>query len=360
MHASSWILALVALVWGAVCVASFAPAPLSSLLSRPATGRLDRTTLFSTPIKEDETKKEEQETDTAMKKGYVNGDAHATAEDPSNRNSESDADGLPWWWELVWKLEMMKTGEPGTEITFGDSANVFRTNIEQIYGGYPSLDGCPLAEGALDTIADGTMFVGLQNYNNNYGSPYKLCFGPKSFLVVSDPVQAKHILSTNNKLYDKGILAEILEPIMGKGLIPADPETWSVRRRQIVPAFHKAWLEHMVGLFGFCNQPLIASLEKISEGDRKAEMETYFCSVALDIIGLSVFNYNFGSVTKESPVIKAVYSALVESEHRSMTPGMCWDYCRTREISDLACHFLLLAQTSILKHTSLTHSQLLL
>lgn len=23
------------------------------------------------------------------------------------------------------------------------------------------------------------------------------------------------------------------------GLIPADPETWSVRRRQIVPAFHK-------------------------------------------------------------------------------------------------------------------------
>ncbi len=26
---------------------------------------------------------------------------------------------------------------------------------------------------------------------------------------------------------------------MGKGLIPADPETWSVRRRQIVPAFHK-------------------------------------------------------------------------------------------------------------------------
>lgn len=37
----------------------------------------------------------------------------------------------------------------------------------------------------------------------------------------------------------KGVLAEILEPIMGKGLIPADPETWSVRRRQIVPAFHK-------------------------------------------------------------------------------------------------------------------------
>ena len=49
-----------------------------------------------------------------------------------------------------------------------------------------------------------------------------------------------------------------------------------------------------------------------------------FCSVALDIIGKSVFNYDFGSVTKESPVIKAVYSALVETEHRSMTPAPYW------------------------------------
>lgn len=43
------------------------------------------------------------------------------------------------------------------------------------------------------------------------------------------------------------------------------------------------------------------------------------------IIVLSVFNYEFGSVTNESPVIKAVYSALVEAEHRSMTPAPYWD-----------------------------------
>lgn len=45
-------------------------------------------------------------------------------------------------------------------------------------------------------------------------SPYKLCFGPKSFLVISDPVQARHILRDANVNYDKGVLAEILEPIM--------------------------------------------------------------------------------------------------------------------------------------------------
>uniref|UniRef100_A0A7S2K124 Cytochrome P450 n=1 Tax=Leptocylindrus danicus TaxID=163516 RepID=A0A7S2K124_9STRA len=54
-------------------------------------------------------------------------------------------------------------------------------------------------------------------------------------------------------------------------------------------------------------------------------MEEKFCSVALDIIGKAVFNYEFGSVTNESPVIKAVYSALLEAEHRSMTPAPYWD-----------------------------------
>ncbi len=81
----------------------------------------------------------------------------------------------------------------------------------------------------------------------------------------------------------------------------------------------------MVGLFGYCNGPLITSLNKLAEGDKKVEMEEKFCSVALDIIGKSVFNYEFDSVTTESPVIKAVYRALVEAEHRSMTPAPYWN-----------------------------------
>jgi cytochrome P450 family 97 subfamily B polypeptide 3 len=39
-------------------------------------------------------------------------------------------------------------------------------------------------------------------------------------------------------------------------------------------------------------------------------MEAEFLSLGLDIIGLGVFNYPFGSITAESPVIKAVYGVL--------------------------------------------------
>ena len=75
--------------------------------------------------------------------------------------------------------------------------------------------------------------------------------------------------------YDKGVLAEILEPIMGKGLIPADLETWKPRRRAIVPAFHKAYLDAMVAMFGRCTHETICSLDALTAGGSPV---THCCS----------------------------------------------------------------------------------
>lgn len=104
---------------------------------------------------------------------------------------------------------------------------------------------------------------------------------------------------------------------MGKGLIPADPETWKVRRRAIVPGFHKAWLNRMMRLFAECANTLVAETQTAANSGAVLDMEEKFCSVSLDIIGRAVFNYDFGSVSDESPVIKAVYRVLREAEHRS-------------------------------------------
>ena len=52
---------------------------------------------------------------------------------------------------------------------------------------------------------------------------------------------------------------------MGKGLIPADLETWKPRRRAIVPAFHKAYLKAMVSMFADCTQRSIDKLTKLTE-----------------------------------------------------------------------------------------------
>lgn len=39
------------------------------------------------------------------------------------------------------------------------------------------------------------------------------------------------------------------------------------------------------------------------------DMEVEFLNLGLDIIGLGVFNYEFGSITRESPVIKVAMLA---------------------------------------------------
>ncbi|CAJ1368838.1 unnamed protein product [Effrenium voratum] len=219
-------------------------------------------------------------------------------------------------------------GKKGEPLSLGDTMHVFRTNIEQIFGGEPSYDGAPLATGDLASagLTDGTMYLGLQKYQEGFGDVYKLCFGPKSFMVVSDPQILKHILRENVFNYDKGVLGEVLEDVMGKGLIPADFETWRVRRRAIVPGFHQKWLNFQVSEFGRAGQLLVKSLRTAAAAGKAVDMEERFGSVALDIIGKSVFNYEFGSVEGESPVVKAAIQSLREVEHRAQTPLQYWKF----------------------------------
>jgi cytochrome P450 len=96
-----------------------------------------------------------------------------------------------------------------------------------------------------------------------------------------------------------------------------------VRRRAIVPAFHKRWLNSMIGLFSERSEILLDDLEK--KQDKVVDMEERFGSVTLDIIGKAVFNYDFGSVTNESPIVKAVYRVLREAEHRSSSFIPYWN-----------------------------------
>lgn len=79
----------------------------------------------------------------------------------------------------------------------------------------------------------------------------------------------------------------------------------------IAPGFHASYLEAMIKIFTACSERTISKFNKLLEGEGNDEkksieldLEAEFSNLALDIIGLGVFNYDFGSVTKESPVIK--------------------------------------------------------
>nr|KYP47625.1 Cytochrome P450 97B2 [Cajanus cajan] len=197
-------------------------------------------------------------------------------------------------------------------------------------GMYPKI---PEAKGSISAIRSVAFFIPLYELYLTYGGIFRLTFGPKSFLIVSDPSIAKHILRDNSKAYSKGILAEILDFVMGKGLIPADGEIWRVRRRAIVPAFHQKYVAAMIGLFGQAADRLCKKLDAAASDGEDVEMESLFSRLTLDVIGKAVFNYDFDSLSNDTGIVEAVYTVLREAEDRSVAPIPVWEIPIWKDIS---------------------------
>ncbi|KAK9138084.1 hypothetical protein Sjap_008678 [Stephania japonica] len=191
----------------------------------------------------------------------------------------------------------------------------------------------PETKGSMSAVGGQAFFLPLYELFLAYGGIFRLKFGPKSFLIVSDPVIAKHILRDNAKAYSKGILAEILDFVMGKGLIPADGEIWRMRRRAIVPALHQKYVAAMIGLFGQATDRLCMKLDAAASDGEDVEMESLFSRLTLDVIGKAVFNYDFDSVTNDTGIVEAVYTVLRESERRSTSIIPVWNIPIWKDIS---------------------------
>ncbi|XVF56480.1 hypothetical protein PTKIN_Ptkin06aG0124500 [Pterospermum kingtungense] len=191
----------------------------------------------------------------------------------------------------------------------------------------------PEVKGGIKAIRSEAFFLPLYELYLTYGGIFRLTFGPKSFLIVSDPSITKHILRDNSKSYSKGILAEILEFVMGKGLIPADGEIWRIRRRAIVPALHQKYVAAMISLFGQATNRLCQKLDDAATDGEDVEMESLFSRLTLDIIGKAVFNYDFDSLTNDTGIVEAVYTVLREAEDRSVSPIPTWEIPIWKDIS---------------------------
>ena len=211
---------------------------------------------------------------------------------------------------------------PGVEVPDNDLARSFARL-------FPWGNGARVTEKVLgdllkEEVRAAPLFVPLYDYYREYGGVYNLGAGPKWFVVVSDPVAVRTMFKDRADSFSKGILTDIMEPIMGDGLIPANKEIWAKRRPVIGAGFHNAWLKHMCDLFGASAMRLADKLDAAAETKETVELEGELYSMALDVIGKAVFNYEFGALREETPIIKAVYRVLRESEHRSTFPLQYW------------------------------------
>ncbi|CAL1398318.1 unnamed protein product [Linum trigynum] len=188
-------------------------------------------------------------------------------------------------------------------------------------GGRNDDSGIPVASAKLEDVSDllgGALFLPLFKWMNEYGPIYRLAAGPRNFVIVSDPEIAKHVLRNYGTKYAKGLVAEVSEFLFGSGFAIAEGQLWTARRRAVVPSLHKRYLSVIVDkVFCKCAQRMVDKLQADAISGNGVNMEAKFSQLTLDVIGLSVFNYNFDSLNTDSPVIDAVYTALKEAEARS-------------------------------------------
>ncbi|KAL3825835.1 hypothetical protein ACJIZ3_021864 [Penstemon smallii] len=179
----------------------------------------------------------------------------------------------------------------------------------------------PIASAKLEDVSDllgGALFLPLFKWMNEYGPIYRLAAGPRDFVIVSDPAIAKHVLRNYGTKYGKGLVAEVSEFLFGSGFAIAEGSLWTVRRRAVVPSLHKKYLSIIVErVFCRCAERLVEKLKPDILNGSSINVEEKFSQLTLDVIGLALFNYDFDSLTSNSPVIDAVYTALKEAELRS-------------------------------------------
>ncbi|KAH0467753.1 hypothetical protein IEQ34_002786 [Dendrobium chrysotoxum] len=174
--------------------------------------------------------------------------------------------------------------------------------------------GIPVANARLEDVSDllgRALFLPLYKWMLEYGPVYRLAAGPRDFVIVSDPATAKHVLQSYGSKYAKGLVSEVSQFLFGSGFAIAEGQLWTVRRRAVLPSLHIKFLSVMVNkVFCRCALRLVEKLRPYAINGASVNMEEKFSQLTLDVIDLSLFNYNFDSLTSDSPVIDAVYTAL--------------------------------------------------
>ena len=182
----------------------------------------------------------------------------------------------------------------------------------------------PVADAKLDDITGllgGGLFQPLFKWMKEAGPVYLLPTGPiTSYVVISDPACVKHVLFNYGSKYIKGTIAEAGEFLFRK------KERRVARVRTLEDAKESSGASFTQGIrveamvdrtFGQCANKMVEAMEKTSQG-KSINIESKFSQAALDIIGISVFNYDFNALETAAPVIQATYTALKEVETRSM------------------------------------------
>ncbi|HWB64402.1 MAG TPA: cytochrome P450 [Chitinophagales bacterium] len=110
-----------------------------------------------------------------------------------------------------------------------------------------------------------------------------------NIIAVTDPEYVKHILQESNRNYKKWFKNDLLELVLGNGLLTSEGDFWRKQRRLAQPAFHKERLARMFDIMVAHTQHQIEKLEQLPQG-QTIDISREMSELTLTIVAGAMFS----------------------------------------------------------------------
>jgi cytochrome P450 len=123
------------------------------------------------------------------------------------------------------------------------------------------------------------------------------------------PEHNKHILQENNQNYTKLPHPSfvILEPLVGKGLLTNDGESWLRQRRLIQPIFHRQRIAEFGAAMIAATENMLRDWESVARAGRPIDLDREMTRLTLEIVGRSLFSMD---LTGQAETVGTAFTAV--------------------------------------------------
>ncbi len=150
----------------------------------------------------------------------------------------------------------------------------------------------PPGEGLIDfAFPDETLPMLLEKFHR-HGDIYKLNSTRSDAwtYVVSHPDLLRHVLSTNYRNYRKGVGIEVVNILLGRGLMVSEGDLWKRQRKMIQPMFHRSVLERFTALMSRCSRKVISAWQEKQRTGEVIDITEEMSQVTLNFILYALFS----------------------------------------------------------------------
>ena len=136
-----------------------------------------------------------------------------------------------------------------------------------------------------------------ETFVNDFGES-RLFF--QNFVLVNEPDFIEHILVTNHQNYVKGRLTrQILQPVLGNGLLISEGGFWRRQRRIMAPAFHHQHLAKAADVMVRRAQQRVARWRAVCERNERLDIQQEMMSLTMEIVAEALFSNEIANSTDE-------------------------------------------------------------